>query len=298
MTTIRRVTLALLITVSLAVLTIAVLLAWNYRQWDYLPLHGPYTSDVDQRSHILQDRVEILTKRVVDMELLVLLLLGASGLYSFVFAATSYFGAASFGRQADRTITTFRDELSLAMGGLRDLKQELKRELNEETNQPNAGSFEQHVAAISARIAGLRPDRLDEQARLELLHYESAVAYLELTGGAEIAASIARLYRTLASFYDSRDKARFYLNRALLLAPSDSELAFGIHYDLACWHAANNDLAHSTVELSLAFQRPSKALDDRIARDIEERGELYKLANTPPFDKVLNDLLLNITLVP
>jgi len=294
MTTIRRVTLALLITVSLAVLTIAVSLAWSYRQWEYLPLHGPYTSDLDERSHILQDRVEILTKRVGDMELLVLLLLGASGLYSFVFAATSYFSAASFGRQADRTIATFRDKLSLAMGELGDLK----RELNEDTNPTNAGGLEEHVAAISARIAGFRLDRLDEQARLELLHYESAVAYLELTGGAEIAASLARLYRTLASFYDSRDKARFYLNRALLLAPSDSELACGIHYDLACWHAANNDLVHSTGELALAFQRPSKALDDRIAQDIEEGGELYKLANTPPFDKVLNDLLLNITLVP
>src|SRR5260370_12053505 len=109
MTTIRRVTLALLITVSLAVLTIAVSLAWNYRQWDYLPLHGPYASDLDQRSHILQDRVEILTTRVVDMELLLLLLLSASALYSFVFAATSSFNTPSFWRQADRTFTTFTD---------------------------------------------------------------------------------------------------------------------------------------------------------------------------------------------
>ncbi len=242
--------------------------------------------------------MEILTKRVADMELLVLLLLGASGLYSIVFAATSYFSAASFGRQADRTIAAFRDQLGLAMGDLRELKEETERRLSEKPGRGADGSLEEHVAAISVRIAGIRPDRLDDQSRLELLHYESAVAYLELTGGPEIAASIARLYRTLATFYDSRDKARFYLNRALLLAPSDSELASGIHYDLACWHAANNDFAHSSGELALAFQRPSKALDDRIAQDIEEGGELYKLANTPPFDKVLNDLLLNITLVP
>jgi hypothetical protein len=282
-----------LLTVSLAVLLIAIMLAWNYRQWDYLPMHGPYASDLDERSRILQDRVEILTKRVGDMELLVLLLLGASGLYSLVFAVSSYFAAASFGRQADRTIANFRDQLSFAMGELRELK-----EVSEEPKRLPDENLEERVAAINARIAGLRPDRLDEQARLELLHYESAVAYLELTGGAEIAESIARLYRTLATFYDSRDKARFYLNRAVLLSPSDSELASGIHYDLACWYAANNDFTHSTGELALAFQRPSKALDDRIAQDIEEGGELYGLANTPPFDKVLNELLLNITLVP
>jgi hypothetical protein len=293
MITIRRVTLVFLLTVSLAVLLIAVVLAWNYRQWEYLPVHGPYTSDLDERSRVLHDRVEILSKRVGDMELLVLLLLGASGLYSIVFAASSYFGAVSFGRQADRAIANFKDQLGLAMGGLRELK-----EMREEPKRVPDENLEERVAAISARIANLRPDRLDEQARLELLHYESAVAYLELTGGAETAGSIARLYRTLASFYDSRDKARFYLDRGLLLSAADSELAGGIHYDLACWYAANNDFTHSTGELALAFQRPSKALDDRIALDIEEGGGLYGLANTPPFDKVLNDLLLNITLVP
>jgi hypothetical protein len=291
MTTIRRVTVALLLAVSLAVLLIAVSLAWSYRQWEYLPMHGPYASDLDERSKILQDRLEILTKRVGDMELLVLMLLGASGLYSIVFAASSYLGAVSFGRQADRTIASFRDQLGFAMGDLRELKEEIEHKLNDEPKRVAGGSLEEHVAAISARIAGLRPDRLDDQSTLELLHYESAVAYLELTGGAEIGTPLAGLYRTLASFYDILDKARFYLNRAASLSPADSELACAIHYDLACWHAANNDFAHSTGELALAFQRPSKALDDRIAQDIEEGGELYRLANTPPFDKVLNDLL-------
>src|SRR5258708_3445167 len=234
MITIRRVTLAHLVTVSLAVLTIAVSLAWNYRQWEYLPLHGPYTSDLDERSKILQDRVAILTQRVGDMELLVLMLLGTSGLYAIVLAVSSYLGAVSFGRQADRTVANFREQLGLAMGDLRELKEETERRLSDEPKRVANGSLEEHVAAIGARIAGIRPDRLDDQSRLELLHYESAVAYLELTGGAEIAASIARLYRTLPSFYDSRHKAPFYLTPGLLLAPSDSELASGIPYYLAC----------------------------------------------------------------
>jgi hypothetical protein len=284
MVTLRKVTRALLITVSLAVLMIAVVLAWSYRQWEYLPLHGPYVSDLDERSHILQDRIGILTQRVADLELLVLLLLGASGLYSVVFAVSSYRAAITLGRQADRTVANFKHQL---------------RELQDRAVLNVAGSIglEEHVAAIGARIACLQPGHLDDQGRLELLHYESAVAYLELTGGADIASSIARLYRGLAQFYDSRDKARFYLDRALVLSPTDSELSFEIHYDLACWYAANNDFEHSTAELALAFQRPSKVLDDRIAQDLEEGGELFEMANTPPFDKALNDLVLNITVV-
>ncbi len=288
MVTLRKVTRALLITVSLAVLMIVVMLAWSYRQWEYLPLHGPYSSDLDERSHILQDRIGILTQRAADLELLVLLLLGASGLYSIVFAVSSYRAAIALGRQADRTVARFRDQLS-------ELKEEAERRYV--VNAPESIGLEEHVAAIGERIAGLRPDQLDDQGRLELLHYESAVAYLELTGGADIASSIARLYRSVAQFYDSRDKARFYLNRALLFSPADSEFTFEIHYDLACWYAANNDFAHSTAELELAFQRPSKILDDRIAQDLEEGGELFELANTPPFDKALNDLVLNITVV-
>ncbi len=170
MTTIRRVTVALLLAVSLAVLVIAVSLAWSYRQWEYLPMHGPYASNLDERSKILQDRVEILTKRAADMELLVLILLGASGLYSIIFAGSSYLGAVSFGRQADRSIASFRDQLGLAMGDLRELKEEIERKLSEQPKPVTNVSQEAHVAAISARIAGLRPD---DQSTLELLHYES-----------------------------------------------------------------------------------------------------------------------------
>jgi len=153
MITIRRVTLALLLTVSFAVLLIAVVLAWNYRQWEYLPQHGPYTSDLDERSRILQDRVEILTRRVGDMELLVLLLLGASGLYSIVFAASSYLGAVSFGRQADRAIANFRDQLGLAMGDLRELKEDTERRLSEEPKRVPDENLEERVAAIGALFA-------------------------------------------------------------------------------------------------------------------------------------------------
>jgi hypothetical protein len=294
MVTLRKVALGLLVAASLAVLVVAVSIAWNHRESEYLPLYNPTYSDVDMRLRLLLERVEILDHRVADMELLVLLLLGASGVCSLVFALTSYFSAIALGRQADSTVANFKDQLKR----LKDKTDTTEPRVVVNTPiTPDAAGVEEHVAAIGARLAGLRANRLDDQGRLELQHYESAVAFLELTGDGEAATSIARLYRTFARFYNSRDKARFYLNRALALSPADSEFASEIHYDLSCWHAANRDFASATAELALAFRRPSKVLDDRIAQDIEEGGELFGLANTPPYDKALNDLLLNITVV-
>ena len=111
-------------------------------------------------------------------------------------------------------------------------------------------------------------------------------------------ASLAGLYRHFAELHAASDKTRqrFYLNRALSLAPPDSRLASEIHYDLACWFADNRDFSHALGELTLAFQHQSKTLDDRLARDIEEGGRLYQLASTPPFEKALNDLLLNMSI--
>jgi hypothetical protein len=46
----------------------------------------------------------------------------------------------------------------------------------------------------------------------------------------------------------------------------------------------------------VAFQNRSKRLDDWLARDIDEGGVLYELAGAPPYDKAINDLLLNVSI--
>ena len=91
-------------------------------------------------------------------------------------------------------------------------------------------------------------------------------------------------------------RARFYLDRALVLGFSEPQLASEIRYDLACWFAVARDYEQAMRELAAAFQRQSKALDARLATDLEEGGRLYELASTPPFDKKLNDLLLNVSI--
>ena len=46
----------------------------------------------------------------------------------------------------------------------------------------------------------------------------------------------------------------------------------------------------------MAFPHQFKTLEERLASDIEEGGKLYELASTAPFDKAVNDLLLNMSI--
>jgi hypothetical protein len=302
MITIRKVTLGLLLSAAAAVLILTAVLLWNYRS--YPPPQGPYASELDQRARILQDRVEVLTKRVGDMELLVLILLGTSGLYAIVFVTSAYFSAMTFARQADRSIENIKDQLGLAMGDLRELKEETWRSIHQEQvpvavkSTPQAESFEAQVAEIAQRTAGWNPVTLDAHAKLELIHFENVAAYLDLAAGSQLAQPLTGLYRRFGAFYKPFDttRSRFYMDRALALAPAGSEAASEIHYDLACWLAGAHDFDNAVQELALAFKQQSKALDDRLAHDIEEGGELYELASMPPFDKAVNDVLLNVVL--
>ena len=279
MVTLRKVTLVAVLLASLAVLAMAAYLFW-----------GPGQGQLDTL--------------VGDIELLVVILLASCGLYAIVFALSSYLSAVAFARQADRSIANIRDQLGVAMADLRVLQEEARKNLQQppqsagETTvaRTTPASVDAHLSAISKRIADWDGGTLNAQHKLELMHYENAAAYLELTGGQYAGPSLATLYRRFAEIYTASDKTRqrFYLTRALSLAPADSRSACEIHYDLACWFADNRDFSHALGELTLAFQHQSKVLDDRLAQDIEEGGRLYLLASTPPFEKAVNDLLLNM----
>ena len=287
MVTLRKVTLVTVLVASLAVLAMAIYLFWDFASAQPI---------LDQHSG--------------DLELLVGILLASCSLYAIVFALSSYSSAMSFARQADRSIAEIRDQLGAAVGELRSLQEEAREALRARPQPQSADqaaaspnlethpNLEVHVDAILRKIAKWNAAALDSQAKLELLHYEGAAAYLELIGAAQTGSSLAGLYRRFAELYAASDKTRqrFYLGRALSLALPDSRTASEIHYELACWFADNRDFSHALGELTLAFQHQSKALDDRLALDIDEGGRLCQLASTPPFEKALNDLLLNMSI--
>src|ERR1700691_2577701 len=133
MPVLRKIALALLLAASAGVLLMAAWELYSYRQFAYLPLQeSGFTSGAD-RARLLQNHMDLMTKRVGDMELLILILLGTSGLYAIVFVASSYFSATSFARQADQTIGHIQDQIGLAMGDLRELQEETEQKLSEIT---------------------------------------------------------------------------------------------------------------------------------------------------------------------
>jgi len=198
--------------------------------------------------------------------------------------------------------------LALAPANAPDYLEKLREEVREDARamiraevqsalRPSE-TWDARLSAIAERVASLQGRALDNQARLELVQYETAAAYLETAGGAALGQPLAALHRDFARLYAADDptRAKFYLDRALRLVPAESPLASSIRYDLACWFTVVRDFEHALRELRTAFQHQSKALDDRLAEDLEEGGRLYPLANTPPFDKAVNDLLLNMSI--
>lgn len=321
MAVLRKIALGLLLAAAAGVLGMASWELWNYRQWADSPLNEP-GFNADDRARILEDRMELLSKRVGDMQLLVLILLGTSGLYAIVFVASSYFSASSFARQADQTVSNIQDQIGLAMGDLRELQEQTEQRVREMTavlkpaasapaSVPAAASaaaqavpaesqaeWNAQIVEIATRLECWQDAHLDEHARGELVQDEFTVIRLEVSAGESAGRALAGLYFSLSRIYGSSDAARsnFYLERALRLAPADSALASEIHYQLACRHAATHDFPYALRELTAAFEHQCKSLDEKLAGDIEEGGRLYALASTAPFDKAVNDLLLNMSI--
>jgi len=321
------------IAAGFAVIFVSVFVLWNAHQWDYLPARSPDRIDTDVRAQLLQDRMEVLSRRVGDMELLVTALLALSGLYTIIFVITSYFNAASFGRQADRSARLIKDELGLALGDLRALKEETQQQVREESRAATErldrihgetrkivseseaqlrqgfltySEIELNLRAIHQRLSMLVGHTLREEERLELIQYEHALAPLDAIGARQLGPALAPVFRLLGQYYAEYDlaRSRFYLQRGLAMSPAGSENLAENHYELARTYSrmvitapAERTLYFNLAieQLRAAFRNPSKNLEDSLARDIEDGGVLYQLASTPPFDKAVNDLLLNVS---
>jgi len=389
----RRIATGIVIAAAMAVLFLSVYLLWNARQWDYLPLHPSYTSDLDARSQLLEDKLEIYSRRVNDMEILVIILLGITGIYTVVFILTADVNARATTRKVDRALENVKDQIGAALSELRELREETRsavrseskeaitrlQEIQQQTREALRGfgakMHEGDLEAIRERIATLARSKPSGENLQELLHFESALPALELLHSLQSDSPLARIYRTLARHYEESDPARsrFYRNHAATLTPEDVEganelaaqaleqqppdfrearkhfeaslavqpdqqrakvglagiarvegdldTAAGllesaaeatawesspqvvkdpmVHYALACVlakrSANSDDLARAVSELKAAFEHPTSQLEQMFARDTEEGGDLFALANTPPYADRIDEILLNVS---
>jgi len=111
---VRRIATGIVVAAALAVLTLSLYLLWNARQWDRPALQTAGTSSLDARAQLFQDKLDTYGRRISDMETLVIILLGITGLYPIVFILTADFNARSVARQVERAMRNVKGQMGEA----------------------------------------------------------------------------------------------------------------------------------------------------------------------------------------
>jgi len=193
-------------------------------------------------------------REMKDIEDVVIILLGVTGLYIIVFIVTADVNARATRRQVDGALKDLREQLGASLTELQQLKHETRAALRAEAKiagerierlqqearetvaalsgdihniMPLSGEIDKDLKTIHQQITHLTDTRPTEQQQQELRHYEGALPFLELFHSREFGPQLAHIYRAFARYQASRDpaRARFYLNRAATLAPEDFETA-------------------------------------------------------------------------
>jgi hypothetical protein len=181
MPALRKVILVSVFVIALAALFLAVDMLARARQWNVAQASG------------IDARLDLYSRRVDDMQMLVLILLGLSGLYSIVFIASTSASAQALDREAGRVLTAIKDQLGLALGDLRELKEETAEALR-------SGPSQTGFAEVSADLARIYLD-------LALLH-----------AGQDTSLARNYLQRSLALSPNKSDASEIHYELACLLA--------------------------------------------------------------------------------
>jgi len=402
----RRITFGLLMAASITVLFLSVYLLWNARSWDYLPFANRPSNNLDARSQLLNDKIEIYNHQADDLSRMVSVLLVLSAAYVIAFAVSSHLAAERYQRYCEQSLDTVHQDCAKLMGDLREVREQADRAL--ERAAIDCGRVEELIRRSDAPAqqppsppVAPQPDIASSITRLResvaeglnqrnpgspfaIADYERALAALAVLAEPKHAGLLAPIYRDLALYYDNLDagQAGHYRARANVLAPGiapeprravvprqdaaaaaaagaataanaeinvlaarrrgsqpppgpvtvartkynsallaraedrlddaedllrnslasargDAGFAAEIQYELGCTLALRGPGRYEqAVEcLRLAFRHKTPAIEKRISRDIDDDGALHALASQPPFDKAINDLLLDVNVL-
>lgn len=215
-----------------------------------------------------QDEPSLLAQKVRDFQLLVVILLTVTWFYTVIFLLAPGMSDRILKQHAEETITAVRDQLAAHAGELRELKEEIR-----------------HI------VPGQRPGALNTEMVQNGGQYLHLIGRLRILNNATV-----ETYRALATLCIPHDlpAAKTYLGYALALSP-DPEAAAEIHYDRACLLARQGEMAEAAAEVETALRNKSPELWHKLARDTEEGGPLYELAAKQPYGRVLDELLMHVS---
>ncbi|MGI8741179.1 MAG: hypothetical protein ACR2NN_01150 [Bryobacteraceae bacterium] len=230
----------------------------------------------------------LLGQRVQDLQLLIIILLGLAGLYTMVFLLAPSMSEQILKEQTGQTVKAVQSQLTASAGEFRELRDEIRDMI---LGQGNATGKAPAAVVSTARAALTAPKSA------AIAKSTNSSEYLHLLGRLRVLNhELAQIYKALAAFCIPQDftAAKTYLNQALGLI-ADPAAAAEIHYDLACLLARQGKLGEAVIELQTAFMNKSPELERKLAKDTEEGGPLYELAVERPYDRILDELLMDVS---
>ena len=239
-----------------------------------------------------QSNPPLLGQRVQDLQILVIILLALSSLYTVVFLLSPSVSDRILRRQADQTVKAVKTQMTASIAEMRELKEEFRRIML--GNEKLLRQIRSEGPALQIHIA----EKPEETApSLNTAPPTAGRDYAQVPARPQpVDHELATIYQALANPHakppDSSAKA--YLTRAIGRT-SDPAKAADLHYTLGCLLARNGDLEEALREIQMAFLNKSPDLDQKLAQDIEEGGPLFELANREPSDQVLLDLLMDVS---
>jgi hypothetical protein len=264
----RRIIFAALLAASTGVLLLSLYLVWNAHPWDDLPFIAQPATNAEAPEQALSARIDAYNSEAGNLAKTIALLGVLSALYVIAFAVSTHLAAERYQNLCERAVDKVRDELSLLVGDLREIQEKAERAV--ERSAEDSGRLE------------------------ELLRQQAAVKQAAgLSDSARVRYNLAILKRSAGQLED----AEALLRSLLALPRTDGILAAEVRYELACTEALRgpDHFGEAMQHLREAFREKTPSIEKRISRDIDDGGPLQALAAQPPFDKGINDLLLDVS---
>jgi hypothetical protein len=238
----QKMVLALGVVAAIGVIYLDILVVWQFRQASQNP------------------------GRVLDMQLLIVLLFGIAGLYSILFLLMPYVAMQILKHESKLIGHSVQKQLRTTISELAELREQTAVLVRDRALPAPVPLVGREVQQLTGRVKAINSD-------------------------------MALVHRALADVLGANDldTARQHIGRALSMSP-EPDLKSEIHYTFACVLARHGEYREAAQNLREALERPNLKLEAMLARDIEEGGRLYEFACLAPYDAIVNRYLLEVSI--